>query len=159
MILESGTVSQLCTQRGPAKFALDMSDQHCPRSSSRRQAAISSMTVTGQIVPIHTSSAEHNRQSVDVFSHHTWWFLHVCPCCCLYRCCGDEYHMDLSKWAFEKIASTGAGAVGIYYRQVSCPGGETLEYLATCISGQTLSDLSEFYKNKSLGVYGCPFLS
>jgi len=43
--------------------------------------------------------------------------------CC--RCCGDTFHLDLSKWAFEKIANTGDGVIGIYYKQVACPGGSS----------------------------------
>ncbi|KAF6262470.1 RlpA-like double-psi beta-barrel-protein domain-containing protein-containing protein [Scenedesmus sp. NREL 46B-D3] len=31
-------------------------------------------------------------------------------------CCGDQYHMDLSKYAYEKIGNLGHGVMGIYYR-------------------------------------------
>ncbi|KAF6262467.1 RlpA-like double-psi beta-barrel-protein domain-containing protein-containing protein [Scenedesmus sp. NREL 46B-D3] len=34
-------------------------------------------------------------------------------------CCGDEYHMDLSKYAYEKVGNLGHGVMGIYYRQHS----------------------------------------
>jgi hypothetical protein len=34
------------------------------------------------------------------------------------RCCGDQYHFDMSNQAFAKIADLGAGVTGIYYRQV-----------------------------------------
>ena len=36
------------------------------------------------------------------------------PC----RCCGDQYHFDMSNQAFAKIADQNKGVVGIYYRQV-----------------------------------------
>lgn len=39
-------------------------------------------------------------------------------------CCGDggagEAHMDLSIWAFEKLASTSIGVMGLSYREVPC---------------------------------------
>jgi hypothetical protein len=37
-----------------------------------------------------------------------------------FRCCGDQYHFDLSNQAFGKIADLSKGVVGIYYRQVGC---------------------------------------
>lgn len=36
-------------------------------------------------------------------------------------CCGDAVHMDLSEWAFQKIADVSLGAIGVEYRQVACP--------------------------------------
>ncbi|PNH03761.1 hypothetical protein TSOC_010142 [Tetrabaena socialis] len=38
-------------------------------------------------------------------------------------CCGDMQHFDLSLHAFQKIADTGLGVVGIQFRPVNCPGG------------------------------------
>jgi len=35
-------------------------------------------------------------------------------------CCGDKFHIDLSYWAFEKIAHPHRGVVDLKYRQVSC---------------------------------------
>ncbi|PNH06791.1 hypothetical protein TSOC_006808 [Tetrabaena socialis] len=35
-------------------------------------------------------------------------------------CCGDEYHLDLSAWAFEKLAEPKWGVIGIMARPVSC---------------------------------------
>eukprot|EP00877_Chromochloris_zofingiensis_P011457 jgi/Chrzof1/6565/Cz19g01080.t1 len=40
-------------------------------------------------------------------------------------CCGDAYHMDLSQWAFEKLADISQGVMGIRYRQVQCPSQNT----------------------------------
>lgn len=45
--------------------------------------------------------------------------------CCAARCCGDAYHMDLSQWAFEKLADISQGVMGIRYRQVQCPSQNT----------------------------------
>jgi rare lipoprotein A (peptidoglycan hydrolase) len=48
--------------------------------------------------------------------------------------------MDLSKWAFEKIADTGAGVIGIRYRQVDCPDDTHTEapcsHLSSCFGGK-----------------------
>ena len=30
------------------------------------------------------------------------------------------YHMDMSVWAFEKLADPGVGVIGIQYREVQC---------------------------------------
>ncbi|KIZ06273.1 hypothetical protein MNEG_1676 [Monoraphidium neglectum] len=35
-------------------------------------------------------------------------------------CCGDMYHMDISVWAFEKLADTKYGVIGMEYRDVDC---------------------------------------
>ncbi|GMH39983.1 hypothetical protein BSKO_07887 [Bryopsis sp. KO-2023] len=35
-------------------------------------------------------------------------------------CCGDMDHLDLSIWAFEKLANAKWGVIGIKYRQVPC---------------------------------------
>ncbi|WIA28939.1 hypothetical protein OEZ86_011463 [Tetradesmus obliquus] len=35
-------------------------------------------------------------------------------------CCGDMYHMDLSLWAFEKLADTKWGVIGLSWRDVPC---------------------------------------
>ncbi|KXZ46176.1 hypothetical protein GPECTOR_46g245 [Gonium pectorale] len=35
-------------------------------------------------------------------------------------CCGDMYHMDLSAWAFEKLAEKRWGVIGLVFRPVSC---------------------------------------
>lgn len=35
-------------------------------------------------------------------------------------CCGDMDHLDLSVWAFEKLANTKWGVIGVKYRQVPC---------------------------------------
>eukprot|EP00955_Chlamydomonas_euryale_P053461 355515-Chlamydomonas_euryale.AAC.5 len=35
-------------------------------------------------------------------------------------CCGDMYHMDLSVWAFEKLADRKWGVMGIKFRWVPC---------------------------------------
>lgn len=35
-------------------------------------------------------------------------------------CCGDMYHMDLSVWAYEKLADTKWGVIGIEWRDVAC---------------------------------------
>lgn len=35
-------------------------------------------------------------------------------------CCGDMDHLDLSIWAFEKLADTKWGVIGLQYREVSC---------------------------------------
>eukprot|EP01025_Chloroclados_australasicus_P058357 TRINITY_DN731_c0_g4_i1.p1 TRINITY_DN731_c0_g4~~TRINITY_DN731_c0_g4_i1.p1 ORF type:complete len:456 (+),score=31.35 TRINITY_DN731_c0_g4_i1:82-1368(+) len=35
-------------------------------------------------------------------------------------CCGDMDHLDLSVWAFEKLADTKWGVLGLQYREVSC---------------------------------------
>eukprot|EP01023_Acetabularia_acetabulum_P054513 TRINITY_DN616_c0_g1_i1.p1 TRINITY_DN616_c0_g1~~TRINITY_DN616_c0_g1_i1.p1 ORF type:complete len:197 (+),score=41.49 TRINITY_DN616_c0_g1_i1:115-705(+) len=35
-------------------------------------------------------------------------------------CCGDMDHMDVSVWAFEKLADLKWGVIGIQYREVSC---------------------------------------
>lgn len=35
-------------------------------------------------------------------------------------CCGDVDHLDLSIWAFEKLADTKWGVIGLQYRQVPC---------------------------------------
>ena len=50
-------------------------------------------------------------------------------------CCGDEFHMDVSVWVFEKLASTNVGVVGMRYRETSCssqvwtkPAPETVSY-------------------------------
>jgi hypothetical protein len=32
----------------------------------------------------------------------------------------DMYHLDMSLWAFEKLADTGKGVVGIEFRDVAC---------------------------------------
>jgi hypothetical protein len=50
------------------------------------------------------------------------------------------FHMDMSKWAFEKIADTGAGVIGIRYRQVACPDGDNqkapCDHLSSCFGGK-----------------------
>ena len=52
---------------------------------------------------------------------------HQCPC--YYPgnyasnkrwCCGDMYHLDLSVWAFEKLAQTKWGVIGVEWRDVPC---------------------------------------
>eukprot|EP01026_Neomeris_dumetosa_P053047 TRINITY_DN4730_c0_g1_i9.p1 TRINITY_DN4730_c0_g1~~TRINITY_DN4730_c0_g1_i9.p1 ORF type:complete len:413 (-),score=50.89 TRINITY_DN4730_c0_g1_i9:2292-3530(-) len=35
-------------------------------------------------------------------------------------CCGDMDHLDISVWAFEKLAELRWGVIGLKYRQVSC---------------------------------------
>lgn len=52
----------------------------------------------------------------------------VCPCHYATNtvsnkrwCCGDMPHIDLSQWAFGKIADFGAGVVGVRFREVPCP--------------------------------------
>ena len=35
-------------------------------------------------------------------------------------CCGDMPHLDLSSWAFDKLASRSHGVIGIKYREVPC---------------------------------------
>eukprot|EP01023_Acetabularia_acetabulum_P013049 TRINITY_DN161_c0_g2_i1.p2 TRINITY_DN161_c0_g2~~TRINITY_DN161_c0_g2_i1.p2 ORF type:complete len:417 (-),score=64.43 TRINITY_DN161_c0_g2_i1:2905-4155(-) len=35
-------------------------------------------------------------------------------------CCGDMDHFDLSVWAFEKLADTKWGVIGLQYQEVSC---------------------------------------
>jgi hypothetical protein len=35
-------------------------------------------------------------------------------------CCGDMYHMDISLWAFEKLADLKWGVIGMEWRDVSC---------------------------------------
>jgi len=35
-------------------------------------------------------------------------------------CCGDMYHLDISLWAFEKLADTGKGVIAIEHRDVAC---------------------------------------
>lgn len=35
-------------------------------------------------------------------------------------CCGDMYHMDLSLWAFEKLADPKWGVIALEWRDVSC---------------------------------------
>ncbi|KAI7842008.1 hypothetical protein COHA_004211 [Chlorella ohadii] len=44
---------------------------------------------------------------VDEYSNKRW-------------CCGDADHMDISIWAFEKLASTKWGVIAIQYREVPC---------------------------------------
>lgn len=46
------------------------------------------------------------------------------------RCCGDQYHFDMSSQAFSKIADNGAGVVGTYYRQVGVLLGQYEQKLA-----------------------------
>ncbi|PNW70515.1 hypothetical protein CHLRE_17g723100v5 [Chlamydomonas reinhardtii] len=38
-------------------------------------------------------------------------------------CCGDMYHLDLSTWAFEKLAEKKWGVIGLLVRQVDCGQG------------------------------------
>jgi len=35
-------------------------------------------------------------------------------------CCGDMYHLDMSIWAFEKLADTKLGVIAVEYRDVPC---------------------------------------
>lgn len=35
-------------------------------------------------------------------------------------CCGDMYHMDLSLWAFEKLADPKLGVIALEWRDVDC---------------------------------------
>jgi len=35
-------------------------------------------------------------------------------------CCGDMYHMDLSIWAFERLADTKWGVIATEWRDVDC---------------------------------------
>lgn len=35
-------------------------------------------------------------------------------------CCMDMYHLDLSVWAYEKLASTKWGVIGVEWRDVPC---------------------------------------
>ena len=35
-------------------------------------------------------------------------------------CCGDIYHMDISVWAYEKLADTKWGVIAIEWRDVDC---------------------------------------
>ncbi|KAF8065858.1 EXPA32 [Scenedesmus sp. PABB004] len=35
-------------------------------------------------------------------------------------CCGDMYHLDMSLWAFEKLADTKYGVIAIEWRNVPC---------------------------------------
>ncbi|KAI8467129.1 MAG: WD40-repeat-containing domain protein [Monoraphidium minutum] len=35
-------------------------------------------------------------------------------------CCGDAYHFDISIWAFERLADSKWGVIGIRYREVPC---------------------------------------
>jgi hypothetical protein len=36
-------------------------------------------------------------------------------------CCNDMPHLDLSQYAFQKIADVNQGVAGIKYRPVACP--------------------------------------
>lgn len=36
------------------------------------------------------------------------------------RCCGDMYHLDLSVWAFEKLAQVKWGVIAVSWRDVPC---------------------------------------
>lgn len=40
----------------------------------------------------------------------------ACPC----RCCGDMPHLDVSAWAFEKLADKKWGVIGLKFRRVPC---------------------------------------
>jgi hypothetical protein len=35
-------------------------------------------------------------------------------------CCGDIYHLDLSVWAYEKLAEKKWGVIGVSWRDVPC---------------------------------------
>ena len=35
-------------------------------------------------------------------------------------CCGDMYHLDLSVWAYEKLAEVKWGVIGVQWRDVDC---------------------------------------
>ncbi len=37
------------------------------------------------------------------------------------RCCGDMRHFDLSQYAFDKLADSSQGVMGIRFRPVACP--------------------------------------
>eukprot|EP00798_Chlamydomonas_sp_ICE-L_P011694 gene11694-34420_t len=37
-------------------------------------------------------------------------------------CCGDMDHFDIGIWAFNKMADSGKGVIGIQYRAIECPG-------------------------------------
>ncbi|GLC54258.1 atexp4,atexpa4,athexp alpha 1.6,expa4 [Pleodorina starrii] len=48
---------------------------------------------------------------------------HVCrdpEASVIVQCCGDMYHVDLSVWAFEKLAENKWGVIGLQVRQVPC---------------------------------------
>jgi hypothetical protein len=36
-------------------------------------------------------------------------------------CCGDVRHVDLSVYAFRKLADTAHGVIGVRFRPVTCP--------------------------------------
>ena len=35
-------------------------------------------------------------------------------------CCGDMYHLDMSQWAFEKLAQNKWGVIAVSWRDVPC---------------------------------------
>ena len=35
-------------------------------------------------------------------------------------CCGDMYHLDMSLWAYEKLADTKWGVIAVEWRDVAC---------------------------------------
>ena len=49
----------------------------------------------------------NKKQTDNFFSNKRW-------------CCGDLYHFDLSAWAFEKLADTKWGVIGVEWRDVPC---------------------------------------
>jgi hypothetical protein len=55
-------------------------------------------------------------------------------------CCGDQWHMDLSFWAFERLAHPVYGATMIDFRPVDCGSREVLPLVpGACCSGGLLS--------------------
>eukprot|EP00879_Flechtneria_rotunda_P015993 GHRR01016726.1.p1 GENE.GHRR01016726.1~~GHRR01016726.1.p1 ORF type:complete len:373 (+),score=77.90 GHRR01016726.1:674-1792(+) len=65
-------------------------------------------------------------------------------------CCGDNYHMDLSQWAFEKLGTTGAGVMGIYYKPVPCPSSPSAAAAASSSSSSSSSsDEGENFSSSS----------
>jgi Lytic transglycolase len=53
-------------------------------------------------------------------------------------CCGDQYHVDLSYWAFEKIAHPVYGVIMIELRPVDCNSKEPLS--SSMVSATIYSD-------------------
>ncbi|KAI8464805.1 MAG: expansin [Monoraphidium minutum] len=58
-------------------------------------------------------------------------------------CCGDMRHMDLSWAAFEKIADTGKGVVGIKFRRVACDTHRPLDGSSPSASGSASASSSD----------------
>lgn len=50
-------------------------------------------------------------------------------------CCGDMNHFDIGVWAFQKMADPGKGVIGIQYRPVACPHGDSYDSRAVVAMG------------------------